>query len=194
MNDLIQPLQRDALEQLRDAVPRVIDALVLEEEVDLRTWRSLLDNKLLPRVSGDFPVVAAICGGGSSGKSTLFNALADTPLSPTGGRAGINRRILAAGHPEVLGRENLQRAIFDPLGDVPEFLENTRDLCKPGGPLVVHSERIPRQLVLLDTPDFDTGAKGEYINREVTRQALEASDILIYIFTNSNYNLSLIHI
>ena len=43
-------------------------------------------------------------------------------------------------------------------------------------------------LVLLDTPDFDTGARGSYTNREVTRKALEASDILIYIFTNSNYN------
>jgi hypothetical protein len=42
--------------------------------------------------------------------------------------------------------------------------------------------------VILDTPDFDTGAKGSYTNREVTRMALEASDILIYIFTNSNYN------
>jgi len=40
----------------------------------------------------------------------------------------------------------------------------------------------------MDTPDFDTGAKGVYINREVSRQALESSDLLIYIFTNSNYN------
>lgn len=40
----------------------------------------------------------------------------------------------------------------------------------------------------MDTPDFDTGSKGVYINREVSRQALESSDILIYIFTNSNYN------
>jgi hypothetical protein len=40
----------------------------------------------------------------------------------------------------------------------------------------------------MDTPDFDTGAKGVYMNRDVARQALESSDILIYVFTNSNYN------
>jgi hypothetical protein len=54
--------------------------------------------------------------------------------------------------------------------------------------LYVLSNAIPKSLVLMDTPDFDTGAKGVYINREVSRQALESSDILIYIFTNSNYN------
>ncbi len=40
----------------------------------------------------------------------------------------------------------------------------------------------------MDTPDFDTGSRGEYVNRESAQAALEAADILIYIFTNSNYN------
>ena len=44
----------------------------------------------------DFPLVAAVCGGGSAGKSTLFNSLIGRNLSPTGGRAGLNRRVLAA--------------------------------------------------------------------------------------------------
>ena len=43
-------------------------------------------------------------------------------------------------------------------------------------------------MILLDTPDFDTGARGGYANRDSARSALEASDILIYVFTNSNYN------
>jgi hypothetical protein len=40
----------------------------------------------------------------------------------------------------------------------------------------------------MDTPDFDTGAGGSYTNRDSARQALESADILIYIFTNANYN------
>ena len=37
---------------------------------------------------------------------------------------------------------------------------------------------------LISIPDL----KGTYINREVARQALEVSDVLVYIFTNANYN------
>jgi hypothetical protein len=40
----------------------------------------------------------------------------------------------------------------------------------------------------MDTPDFDTGAGGQYTNRQSAQGALEAADLLIYIFTNSNYN------
>lgn len=43
-------------------------------------------------------------------------------------------------------------------------------------------------MVIMDTPDFDTGSKGTYTNRNLARQALETADIFIYIFTNSNYN------
>ena len=43
-------------------------------------------------------------------------------------------------------------------------------------------------MILLDTPDFDTGSRGRYANRDSAQSALEASDILIYVFTNSNYN------
>jgi hypothetical protein len=40
----------------------------------------------------------------------------------------------------------------------------------------------------MDTPDFDTGAGGQYANRQSALSALEAADLLIYVFTNSNYN------
>jgi energy-coupling factor transporter ATP-binding protein EcfA2 len=188
MDDPTETVTHEALKRLREDIPRSAEILGLSKTVDLGSWKTILDTKLLPRISGDFPVIATICGGGSSGKSTLFNALAGTVLSPTGGRAGINRRILAAGHPDIILRDNFQRAMFDPLGTLPRRLENPGDLSEPGGPLIATSERIPRQLVLMDTPDFDTGAGGTYVNRDVTQRALEASDILIYIFTNSNYN------
>ena len=67
-------------------------------------------------------------------------------------------------------------------------LQDKDDLLSPGNPLYVPHQSEFRNLILLDTPDFDTGARGRYINRKVSQKALEASDILIYIFTNSNYN------
>ena len=42
--------------------------------------------------------------------------------------------------------------------------------------------------IAMGTPDFDTGAGGGYQNREMAEQSLDAADVLIYIFTNANYN------
>jgi ribosome biogenesis GTPase A len=76
----------DALKQLRNHIPRIAELLKLGSDV--------VDAKLLSRLAPDFPVVAAICGGGSSGKSTLFNSLVGKHIAPTGGTAGMNRRVL----------------------------------------------------------------------------------------------------
>ncbi|MBW1606490.1 MAG: hypothetical protein JRJ74_00130 [Deltaproteobacteria bacterium] len=178
----------DALRKLRDDIPRIVDLLGLHRGKETDTWAHILDHKLLVRLSPDFPIMATICGGGSSGKSTLFNSIVADRLSPVGGSAGLNRRVLVSAHGDILHRPDILPALFEPFGHRPARLENPQDLTLAGPPLYVLNDGVPRNLVLMDTPDFDTGAKGVYINRDVTRQALEASDILIYIFTNSNYN------
>lgn len=178
----------DALRKLRDDIPRIVDLLGLHRGKETDTWAHILDHKLLVRLSPDFPIMATICGGGSSGKSTLFNSIVGDRLSPVGGSAGLNRRVLVSAHGDILHRPDILPALFEPFGHRPARLENPQDLTLAGPPLYVLNDGVPRNLVLMDTPDFDTGAKGVYINRDVTRQALEASDILIYIFTNSNYN------
>lgn len=154
----------------------------------LAGWSETLKAHLLPRLAGDLPLVAAICGGGSSGKSTLFNALVGKPVSTVGGRAGLNRRVLLCSHPTLFTREGLLALLFQPFGCLPGPLTDPTDLATPGCPLYVSSERISADLLLMDTPDFDTGARGVYTNRAAARQALETADVLIYIFTNANYN------
>jgi hypothetical protein len=178
----------EALKQLRDRVPALAELLKLGNEVNIGFWTHIVDAKLLCRLSPDFPIVAAICGGGSSGKSTLFNSLLGEQVAPTGGTAGMNRRVLFAVPAERARQSTLIADLAAPFKSVPEPLHDPQALTVPGKPLFVLSQRAPENLVLLDTPDFDTGARGSYTNREVTRMALEASDILIYIFTNSNYN------
>ncbi|CAB5130279.1 hypothetical protein D3OALGB2SA_3579 [Olavius algarvensis associated proteobacterium Delta 3] len=178
----------DALRMIRNDIPRLASALGLEKLPGMAEWTGLVDGKLLPRVSPDFPVVVAICGGGSSGKSTLFNSLAGAHLSPTGGSAGMNRRLLVAGHPDTMAREDFLPVMFESFRETPDSLTSPEELKTPGLPLMTTSTRLPPNLVMLDTPDFDTGAGGRYANREVTRQALEASDVVVYIFTNSNYH------
>jgi len=188
MKNLYTHNLNDALRKLRDDIPRIVDLLGLHRGKETDTWAHILDHKLLVRLSPDFPIMATICGGGSSGKSTLFNSIVGDRLSPVGGSAGLNRRVLVSAHGDILHRPDILPALFEPFGHRPARLENPQDLTLSGPPLYVLNDGVPRNLVLMDTPDFDTGAKGVYINRDVTRQALEASDILIYVFTNSNYN------
>lgn len=178
----------EALKNLRSDLPSVVEKLRLSENIRLKSWANLIDGKLLPRFSPDFPLMAAICGGGSSGKSTLFNSLVGDRLSPSGGKAGINRRILVSAPGEIFRQKSFLSALFEPFGTDSKPLEDKEELTVPGCPLYILSGNVPRNMVLMDTPDFDTGAQGTYTNREVVQQALETSDILIYVFTNSNYN------
>ncbi len=184
----MQPAIYDALKQLRDHIPRLADLLRFGDDEEIRSWQDIVDAKLLSRFAPDFPMVAAICGGGSSGKSTLFNSLVREPLAPTGGTAGLNRRVLFSIPAAHAGQAQLLSDLARPFQSTLQPLKDSKQLTTPGEPLYVLNQSALKNLVLLDTPDFDTGAKGAYTNREITRMALEASDILIYVFTNSNYN------
>ena len=173
---------------LREIVPQLVLQLRLDGDVDITTWQAIIDKKLLPKLAPDFPLVASICGGGSSGKSSLFNAIIQDNISPTGGTAGINRRILISGNVDSFSDGSHFADLFNSFGFRPEPLMDKNDLIQQGNACYVLNTQTPSNLILLDTPDFDTGLKGTYLNREVARQALEVSDVLIYIFTNANYN------
>ena len=176
------------IKTIRETVPQLVEQLGLNQDIDITTWQTLIDKKLLPKLVPEFPLVASICGGGSSGKSSLFNALVQEHISPTGGTAGINRRILISGNADSFSDGNRFADLFDTFGFRPEPLMDKNDLIHPGDARYVLNAHTPSNLILLDTPDFDTGLKGAYLNREVARQALEVSDVLVYIFTNANYN------
>jgi hypothetical protein len=187
VKQLQQPIEKE-IKTLREIVPQLVDRLKLDSHVDITRWQTLIDKKLLPKLDPDFPLVASICGGGSSGKSSLFNALIQDNISPTGGTAGINRRILISGNVDSFSDGDRFADLFETFGFRPEPLMDKSDLIQQGNARYVLNAQTPSNLILLDTPDFDTGFKGTYFNREVARQALEVSDVLVYIFTNANYN------
>ncbi|NNG00957.1 MAG: hypothetical protein HKM93_16330 [Desulfobacteraceae bacterium] len=177
-----------ALGILRREIPALHRLLKLGDPEELRPWEHMIDGKLMPRLEPDFPLTCAICGGGSSGKSTLFNTLAGEKLSPTGGKAGINRRVLIAAHPAFAEKPAFLHNLYQPFGCDPTALSDKDQLTSPGDPVYTLASSVSPHIILLDTPDFDTGAKGVYANRALARQSLETADLLIYIFTNSNYN------
>ncbi len=177
-----------ALTVLRQRFPEAAAELNLNLGAAFDHWCQTLDRKLLPRLNSDFPIVAAICGGGSSGKSTLFNSLVGETVSPTGGKAGLNRRVLIGVHSRFKDNAPLWADLKHTFDAAPAPIENTAQLLTPGNPLFMAGPSIPPNLVLLDTPDIDTGAKGVYANRELARQSLEVADLFIYVFTNATYN------
>ncbi len=179
---------RDALKVLRNGLPRAAEALHLHFGETFDHWTQTLDHKLMPRLGDGVPLVAAICGGGSTGKSTLFNTLIDRSVSPTGGRAGLNRRVLVGLPKRLDDGERVFDHLRQTFGTDPAPVEDAEQLGTPGGPLYCESDRLPNLMVLLDTPDIDTGAHGQYTNRDLARQSLEVADLFIYIFTNATYN------
>jgi len=176
------------LKTLRTELPRLADRLKLEGGPELASWCKIVDHRLLTRFDPKLPPVAAICGGGSSGKSTLFNSLLEGRFAPTGGRAGMNRRILFSVPERLAGQTRLIAALLEPFASEPMLLEHPEELLQPGDPLYLTTRPGRFDLILMDTPDFDTGAGGRYANRQSAQGALEAADLLIYVFTNSNYN------
>jgi hypothetical protein len=176
------------LKRIRDRIVPLTEDLAVETDGTVRALTNAIDTKLLTRFRPGFPLVAAICGGGSSGKSTLFNSLLNGHLAPSGGKAGLNRRVLFSVPARPDKSDDVIAHLARAFGMEPAPLRHRSDLLQPGAPLFVEDPSSRAPLVLLDTPDFDTGSGGHYTNREVARFALEAADILIYIFTNSNYN------
>jgi hypothetical protein len=176
------------LQTLRRALPEAAQTLKLDLGEAFKHWIQTVDRKLLPRMDPDYPLTVVICGGGSAGKSTLFNQLVGQPLSPVGGQAGLNRRVLLAAHASGFGASGYAQQLSHVFGDPPEQLAHPDQLLEPGTPLYCTSSLLPAKVVLLDTPDIDTGAQGVYTNRDMARQAMEVADLFIYVFTNATYN------
>ena len=182
------PALQRVLGELSDTIVKQAEALALPERFGVTKWQRLVNQKLLPRMRPDFPLVVAVCGGGSAGKSTLFNALVGESVSVTGGKAGLNQRSLIALSPQWAGDDRFWAGFFDLFGYRPQPLKERLDLTKPGDALYVTSAQVPPDLLIVDTPDFDTGASRQFANRQQAERALELADLLIYIFSNANYN------
>lgn len=182
---LEQPLIRAA-----EAAEKLLPCLTGEGRNAAETAVGILRRKVLPILHGECPLLVAVTGGGSSGKSTLFNWLAGGEYSGVKSKAGYTRRTLAAVHPSVAGSAERMELLFDVFkrNARPVQLQSPREMLEPGNPLYVVSDGISPKLAVLDTPDFDTGCRDGFANRGAAEEILAASDVLLYIFTNQSYN------
>jgi len=177
---------RDSLRSLRDDYPSLAAAVGLPERP---AWLERLVRSVLPALDFDIPVLlTAICGGGSTGKSSLFNALAGRELSQVALRAGLTQRVILAGHPEVLASGETAAALLHRLPAQPERWRSPEQAAQPGPPLYAAAPALPKGLMLIDTPDFDTGEGDRLVNRERAEPILRTAEVIVYLFTNAVYN------
>jgi hypothetical protein len=181
---------RDDLRALRDVLPALRAEITGAPPAgDDLPWRTRLVRNVLPALDLPLPVLlVAICGGGSTGKSTLFNVLAGRDLSRVGFRAGLTLRVLLAGHPDVLSGPEVAASLLHRLEQAPEPWSAADDAVTPGPPLFAAAASVPRNLLLIDTPDFDTGVAGRLLNRERAEPVLRTAEVIVYVFTNAVYN------
>ena len=178
---------RDQLRSLRDALPPLLQEAAGEPPAG--AWLAALERNVLPALDFDLPVLlVAICGGGSTGKSTLVNALAGRRVSQVAFRAGLTERVLLVGHPSILDGPEVAARLLHRLGARPVPWTRAEDTMVAGPPLYATSGEISRGLLLIDTPDFDTGEGGRMVNRERAEPVLRTAEVLVYVFTNTVYN------
>lgn len=144
-----QPL----LEEKRYQTKRLLDAL---------SWKATLGE--------DFPPIICLMGGTGTGKSTLFNSLADCKVS----EVGIRR-------PSTLKAVILIGQAFAALLRGAPFLRSDGESYATVFP---HEHPELASIILVDTPDFDSV---ELSNRAIADDFFIISDILVFITSQEKY-------
>jgi hypothetical protein len=137
-----------------------------EREARAEGLRRHVEEYLLPRATDlDAPLLVLIMGSTGAGKSSLLNALAGGPVSPSGVLRPTTRQPVAIVHPEDAG------------GRFEQTAERTS--------LDVRLDAFARRgLAIVDAPDFDSA---EGANREAALHLLEVADLVILVTTATRY-------
>lgn len=148
-------------------------------------WYAHLQRKLLPQISRDDVIVVSVVGGTNIGKSAIFNHLADEILSAVSAEAS------GTIHPICLVPRDF-RCRYNLTDFFPEFelrdwsgSHNTMEDASRNLLIVRETDRLPPNLLLLDTPDIDSDAP---VNWERADHIRQVSDVLIAVLTQQKYN------
>jgi len=169
-----------ATERLPEAADEAIRTLA-------RRVRTRILRDLLPRLGGEAPLLlVAVAGPNNVGKSTLFNTLVGTALSPARAEGGLTQQCLAAATPATAsgaGREALSARY-----EVVLLPPGTRAPVTEPGPagrlFLVEAATLPEGLVLVDTPDFDSVVRE---NRLRSEALLLTVDVVVFVVSRHTY-------
>lgn len=137
-----------------------------EREKRAESLRSHVEEYLIPRATdAEAPLLVVIMGSTGAGKSSLLNALAGGPVSPSGVLRPTTRQPVAVVHPEDAG------------GHFEQIVERAK--------LDVRLDAFGRRgLAIVDAPDFDSA---EGANRESALHLLAIADLVIFVTTATRY-------
>ena len=102
-----------AFHRIAEAAEKLLPLLSEDERRQVQESIGLLRRKVIPLLNHECPLLVAVTGGGSVGKSTFFNMLAGGKFSGVKSKAGYTRRTLAAIHPSVAGSEDRMALLFE---------------------------------------------------------------------------------
>jgi len=146
-----------------------------------------LRRDLLPRLAAEAPVLlVAIAGPNNVGKSSLFNSLVRTRLSPARAEGGLTKQCLAAANPSLWQGE--LRAFVERRYEVlPVSAGEAPPVDQPGPPGRLYLALLPQVapgLLLLDTPDFDSVYQR---NRQASEALLVTVDLVAFMVSRHTY-------
>ena len=150
-----------------------------------REWFDLLQRKLLPQLNEDPYLIVAVVGGTNIGKSVVFNHIAGFRASASSPLASGTKHPVCLVPVGFIENHDLQ-AIF------PDFeLRAWTSSEEALGDRDSHQlywrahEQVPRNLVILDTPDVDSDTPINWQRADAIRQA---ADVLVAVLTQQKYN------
>jgi hypothetical protein len=150
-----------------------------------RDWYELLTRKLVPQLSDQSFLIAAVVGGTNIGKSVVFNHLAGFRASATSPLASGTK------HPTCLVPKGFRKQ-HDLAQLFPGFV--LREWAGADEPLkeegqdwlfIRESEQTPANLLILDTPDVDSDAR---VNWDRADKVRRCADVLVAVLTQQKYN------
>jgi hypothetical protein len=161
------PPALDPLIDLANALRRrATTAPGAEREARAESLRSHVEEYLIPRATdAEAPLLVAIMGSTGAGKSSLLNALAGGPVSPSGVLRPTTRQPVAVVHPEDAGGR------FEQIAERADLDVRLDAFARRG-------------LIIVDAPDFDSA---EGANRASALHLLAVADLVIFVTTATRY-------
>ncbi|MFT4556182.1 MAG: hypothetical protein ACI93T_000506 [Porticoccaceae bacterium] len=155
------------------------------EQLGTFEWHQLLEQKLLPQLSDDAFLVAAVVGGTNIGKSVLFNHLAGARTSATSPLASGTKHVTCL-VPNGFESSHDVESIF-PGFTLKDWAapEQALDESETDWLFWRHGDALPDNLLVLDTPDIDSDAR---VNWERADKIRRTADVLIAVLTQQKYN------
>lgn len=150
-----------------------------------REWFDLLHRKLLPQLNDDAYLIVAVVGGTNIGKSVVFNHIAGFRASASSPLASGTKHPVCL-IPQGFAEHHDMAAIF-PSFELRKWSSGDEALLDISSHCLFwrSHERVPNNLVILDTPDVDSDAPVNWQRADAVRQA---ADVLVAVLTQQKYN------